>query len=396
MKKLTGTLTVLLMAILFSFSPVWAAQGADTKPTPTAPSMTDTTKPADKPEYADKDSGKTENKTEGDSAVAVEKAAVLKSGNYYTFKLPESVIITEELSLPMTDKDGKLYGTAYVGTDGVVIIALTEDAAGDAAVTDRLEAAGAEPAVVQTLGSQTGPQGSVVFRKQDENGNGLEGARFELMKTDENNRTVAAVTSGADGSVRCDGLAPGTYRVVETQAPSGFLRNRMTLDFTISDSAQTQAVTVDAGVHTGYQGRLSILKMDEERDPLPGASFKILDANGYTLQKDLVTDSDGRIWVSNLAPGRYQVMETEAPAGYHLDATPVSFEVSAEAEGEPAAMEVKAVNVRRSSKLRYSTGTTSPNADTGVDSMDFLGLGFVVIAAVIAAGVMVYQKTKRK
>ena len=395
MKKLTGTLTVLLMAILFSFSPVWAAQGADTKPTPTAPSMADTTKPADKPEYADKDSGKTENKAEGDSAVAVERAAVLKSGNYYTFKLPESVIIIEKLSLPMTDKDGKLYGTAYVGTDGVVIIALTEDAAGDAAVTDRLEAAGAEPAVVQTLGSQTGPQGSVVFRKQDENGNGLEGARFELMKTDENNRTVAAVTSGADGSVRCDGLAPGTYRVVETQAPSGFLRNRITLDFTISDSAQTQAVMVDAGVHTGYQGRLSILKMDEERDPLPGASFKILDANGYTLQKDLVTDSDGRIWVSNLAPGRYQVMETEAPAGYHLDATPVSFEVSAEAEGEPAAMEVKAVNVRRSSKLRYSTGTTSPNADTGVDSMDFLGLGFVVIAAVISAGVMVYQKTKR-
>lgn len=396
MKKLTGTLTVLLMAILFSFSPVWAAQGADTKPTPTAPSMADTTKPADKPEYADKDSGKTENKAEGDSAVAVERAAVLKSGNYYTFKLPESVIIIEKLSLPMTDKDGKLYGTAYVGTDGVVIIALTEDAAGDAAVTDRLEAAGAEPAVVQTLGSQTGPQGSVVFRKQDENGNGLEGARFELMKTDENNRTVAAVTSGADGSVRCDGLAPGTYRVVETQAPSGFLRNRITLDFTISDSAQTQAVMVDAGVHTGYQGRLSILKMDEERDPLPGASFKILDANGYTLQKDLVTDSNGRIWVSNLAPGRYQVMETEAPAGYHLDATPVSFEVSAEAEGEPAAMEVKAVNVRRSSKLRYSTGTTSPNADTGVDSMDFLGLGFVVIAAVISAGVMVYQKTKRK
>ena len=136
--------------------------------------------------------------------------------------------------------------------------------------------------------------------------------------------------------------------------------------------------------------------MDEERTPLPGARFKILDANGYTLQKDLVTDSDGRIWVSNLAPGRYQVMETEAPSGYHLDATPVSFEVASEAEGEPAAMEVKAINVRRSSKLRYSAGTASPNADTGVDSMDFLGLGFVVVVAVIGAGVMVYQKTKRK
>ena len=70
--------------------------------------------------------------------------------------------------------------------------------------------------------------------------------------------------------------------------------------------------------------------------------------------------------------------------------------MASEAEGEPAAMEVKAINVRRSSKLRYSAGTASPNADTGVDSMDFLGLGFVVVAAVIGAGVMVYQKTKRK
>ncbi|CAK7081596.1 MAG: hypothetical protein EUB_01350 [Eubacterium sp.] len=396
MKKITGTLTVLLMVILFSFSPVWAAQGAETKPTPTAPAKTDTIKPADKSESADKGSSESADKMEPDSSAAVEKAAVLKSGNYYTFKLPESVIITEELSLPLTDKNGKLYGTVYVGTDGVAVIALTEEAAGDAEVTDRLEAAGAEPAVVQTLGTQTGPRGSVVFKKQDENGNGLEGARFEVLKTDENNRTVAAVTSGADGSVRCDGLEPGTYRAVETEAPGGFLRNREVMDFTISDSAQTQPVVVDLGVHISYQGRLSILKMDEERNPLAGASFKILDANGYTLQKDMVTDSDGRIWVSNLAPGRYQVMETEAPSGYHLDATPVSFEVASEAEGEPTAMEVKAVNVRRSSKLKYSTGTASPNADTGVDSMDFLGLGFVAIAAVIAAGVMVYQKTKHK
>ena len=396
MKKITGTLTVLLMVILFSFSPVWAAQGAETTPTPTAPLKADTTTPTGKPESAEKDSGKATDRAETDSAAAAEKAAVLKSGNYYTFKLPESVIVTEEMSLPLTDKDGKPYGTAYVGTDGVVIIALTEEASGDTVVADRLEAAGAEPAVVQTLAAQTGPLGSVVFRKQDENGNGLEGARFELLKTDENNRTVAAVTSGMDGSVRCDSLAPGTYRVVETQPPSGFLRIRETIDFAVSESAQTQPVVVDAGVHLGYQGRLSILKIDEERNPLAGASFKILDANGYTFQKDLVTDSDGRIWVSNLAPGRYQVMETEAPSGYHLDATPVSFEVASEAEGEPAAMEVKAVNVRRSSKLRYSTGTSSPNADTGVDSMDFIGLGFVVIAAVTAAGVMVYRKTKHK
>ena len=181
MKKITGTLTVLLMVLLFSFSPVWAAQGADTKPAPTAPAKTDTTAQADKPQLADKDSGEAADKAETDSAASAEKAAVLKSGNYYTFKLPESVVVTEELALPLTDKDGKLYGTAYVGTDGVVIISLTEEAAGDAAVADRLEAAGAEPAVVQTLGTQTGPQGSVVFRKQDENSNGLEGARFDRV-----------------------------------------------------------------------------------------------------------------------------------------------------------------------------------------------------------------------
>ncbi|WP_195268054.1 SpaA isopeptide-forming pilin-related protein [Eubacterium sp. 1001713B170207_170306_E7] len=396
MKKLTGTLTVLIMVILFSFSPVWAAQGGEGKAAPTPTAAEQAQEPKDKTPVEAQESGEAASGPGDSSAIAAEKAAVLKSGNYYTFKLPDSVIITEELSLPLTEKDGRLYGTAYVGTDGVVIIALTEEAAEDAVVTDRLEAAGAEPAAVQTLGDTSGPQGSVVFRKQDENGNGLEGARFELLKTDDNNRTVAAVTSGGDGSVRCDALSPGAYRVVETQAPAGYLLNRETVAFTVPDSAQTQAVVVDAGVHTGYQGRLMILKMDEERDPLAGATFKILDANGYTLQKDLVTGADGQIWVSNLAPGRYQVMETEAPAGYHLDATPVSFEVSDAAQGEPAAMEVKAVNVRRASKLKYSTGAASPNADTGVDGMDFLGLGFVMLAAVTAAGVMAYQKSKRK
>ncbi|MGD6734810.1 prealbumin-like fold domain-containing protein, partial [Listeria ivanovii] len=42
---------------------------------------------------------------------------------------------------------------------------------------------------------------------------------------------------------------------------------------------------------------------------------------------DLVSDADGKIELTDLAPGDYQFIETQAPTGYKLDATPVPFTI---------------------------------------------------------------------
>lgn len=50
-------------------------------------------------------------------------------------------------------------------------------------------------------------------------------------------------------------------------------------------------------------------------------------AEGKLLQSELTTDKDGCILVSDLKPGDYQFIETKAPFGYDLDATPILFTI---------------------------------------------------------------------
>ncbi|EAE9251743.1 LPXTG cell wall anchor domain-containing protein, partial [Listeria monocytogenes] len=48
---------------------------------------------------------------------------------------------------------------------------------------------------------------------------------------------------------------------------------------------------------------------------------------GTVVRENLVTDDNGEISVADLAPGDYKLIETKAPAGYQLDATPVHFTI---------------------------------------------------------------------
>ncbi|MBC8930944.1 hypothetical protein IAI15_31665, partial [Escherichia coli] len=42
---------------------------------------------------------------------------------------------------------------------------------------------------------------------------------------------------------------------------------------------------------------------------------------------NLTTNADGKLEVTDLAPGDYKFVETKAPTGYELDATPVTFTI---------------------------------------------------------------------
>ncbi|WP_236691864.1 MSCRAMM family protein [Enterococcus faecalis] len=65
----------------------------------------------------------------------------------------------------------------------------------------------------------------------------------------------------------------------------------------------------------------------EDGRVLPGAVFELQDEKGNTLQKGLTTNESGRLEINDLVPGKYQLVETEAPTGYEIDATPIVFTV---------------------------------------------------------------------
>ena len=69
-----------------------------------------------------------------------------------------------------------------------------------------------------------------VFRKVDTAGRPLAGVRFALEDAEGN--ALRELVSGEDGTVRVDGLEPGSYVIRETQALEGYTRTDETLCFT--------------------------------------------------------------------------------------------------------------------------------------------------------------------
>ncbi|HFD3607968.1 TPA: SpaA isopeptide-forming pilin-related protein, partial [Enterococcus faecium] len=93
---------------------------------------------------------------------------------------------------------------------------------------------------------------------------------------------------------------------------------------------------------------------------LQGAVFELQNREGETLQTGLTTGADGKLAIDGLAPGAYQLVETQAPTGYELDATPVTFKIEKEQE---AAIFLTKENrkVADSSDIRGNNPTSSGN-----------------------------------
>ncbi|EOK07163.1 LPXTG-domain-containing protein cell wall anchor domain [Enterococcus faecalis EnGen0367] len=179
-------------------------------------------------------------------------------------------------------------------------------------------------------------QGSAELIKKDQAGNPLAGAEFSVLDT-----TGQAVrehlVSDANGKVTVTDLAPGKYQFVETKAPAGYLLNTESSAFTIAASDRGKPATVIATANfVNYQGAAKLIKKDVNGHLLSGATFKVLDAKGQTIQTGLTTNSQGKIIAEHLAPGKYRFVETKAPTGYLLNTAPVPFEIAEKNAGKPA------------------------------------------------------------
>lgn len=71
----------------------------------------------------------------------------------------------------------------------------------------------------------TNPKNEISFKKTDAEGKALKGAKFALVKQDGENWTEVTgtvKTTGEDGLVKYEKLAPGKYALVEKEAPTGY------------------------------------------------------------------------------------------------------------------------------------------------------------------------------
>ncbi|RAW11716.1 hypothetical protein DC345_24325 [Paenibacillus taichungensis] len=188
-------------------------------------------------------------------------------------------------------------------------------------------------------GASTGV-GKIKIYKVDDTGRPLEGAIFAIYNASGTTLLETLKPTDVNGEVetsrkyrfndQTNGLP---YKLKEVSAPNGYLidpdygaSTGKTIDF--KDPDQPFEI-MNEKIRQGFE----LTKMDsvDSSKTLKGATFELYLKNGPSRDKitELTTGDDGRIAKGSLEPGDYELIETEAPAYYQLDATPVPFTIAA-------------------------------------------------------------------
>lgn len=170
--------------------------------------------------------------------------------------------------------------------------------------------------------------GSVTLEKLDsETKAKLAGAEFELQDAQGSTLQTSLETNAA-GTLTISDLTLGDYQLVETKAPIGYELDASPVKFTIDETHKTLNVSKE---NMPIKGSVTLEKLDSKtKVKLAGAEFELRDAQGATLQASLETNEEGTLTIADLVLGEYQLVETKAPIGYLLDATPVKFAITEE------------------------------------------------------------------
>ncbi|KZD58212.1 SpaA isopeptide-forming pilin-related protein [Bacillus cereus] len=217
-------------------------------------------------------------------------------------------------------------------------------------------------------------KGAVELSKVDDvDGTTLKGAVFKIV--DMNGNDVRSnLTTDKDGKISVSDLRPGDYQFVETKAPTRYDLSAKPIPFTIT-KGQSQVTSVTA-LNSLTTGAMELTKVDmDHHGTLEGAIFNILDQDGKVVREGLQTDGHGKLIVNDLKPGNYQLVETKAPAGYQLDASPINFTIE-KAQATPLQLTVS------NKKIDSSSGgddkpVTPPNKEeeTGKETSEELEKG---------------------
>ncbi|MFC0234178.1 SpaA isopeptide-forming pilin-related protein [Vagococcus entomophilus] len=99
--------------------------------------------------------------------------------------------------------------------------------------------------------------------------------------------------------------------------------------------------------------QLKIIKYDQSNTgiKLQGAEFKLVDATGRTVAKNVVTDMQGNAEIMDLETGEYQLIETAAPKGYQSAQKPVTVSIN---QDQPKEIEVPVGNQKKSGSVRLT------------------------------------------
>lgn len=111
---------------------------------------------------------------------------------------------------------------------------------------------------------------------------------------------------------------------VETKIETKPILYGKALNSNFQDYALTASTYEDGNgnledIYTKNKTKIVIIKQNEEtEEKIRGVEFQLLDENKNVIYTNLQTDSQGRIEIENLIPGKYYIKETKAANGYEI------------------------------------------------------------------------------
>lgn len=171
--------------------------------------------------------------------------------------------------------------------------------------------------VTDTLGpNQTFVPGSVVVNRM-QNGNYLGSITPEVTV---NGNVITMNLGDVDDYL-------DIYYTTTTNGNNDYYQNSVFVEIDgVTHSASDDVAVGGGGTGTSYVGSALLQKSDfNSQAAIAGAHYQVLDQTGKVIYEDLVTDEQGQIRIDRLAPGNYSFVETQAPAGYLLNPTPLPF-----------------------------------------------------------------------
>ncbi len=214
--------------------------------------------------------------------------------------------------------------------------------------------------------------GAARITKRSENGTALAAAEFdvvaqELVKSPDGTiqategQVMGHVATDENGEASIEGLPLGSgsahYAFVETTAPVGYVLDPTPIEFTLSwQDQETSAVWAEVDANNALAtGTASVEKRDARNASLlAGAEFDVIAQEKIVSYDGAVTHEEGDVVAHvttaengiattdnlTLARGgaRYAFVETKAPEGYLLDATPHEFTLAYEDQMTPVVL----------------------------------------------------------
>lgn len=142
---------------------------------------------------------------------------------------------------------------------------------------------------------------------------------------------INTVKTNANGVASLDNLSTGTYyaRVIDVDGKVKIFP----FVFTVDEKNQNDVTIMPKGRHEvpPPDNHVELFKVSADDVPLAGAVFnlyKVVGGKETLIRSNLITDSNGKIYIDNIELGEYIFEEVQAPEGYRIKNVRTRFVVN--------------------------------------------------------------------